>query len=257
MRGSDWLRFLERIADRADGIALRYFRSSALHVEQKRDLSPVTEADRAIEDAARELVDKEASELGVHGEEHGETAGRSGARLWIDPIDGTRNFVRGIPIFASLLAIEEDGEIVAGVVSAPALHERWSAARGHGAWRGTTRIRVSAVATIAEANVFHGDITPREGGPLPAGFHTLARHAARTRGFGDFYQHVLVAEGAGDVAIDPVVRPWDIAPLVVIVEEAGGRVTSLAGERTIHGGSLVTTNGLVHGEVLGHLTTGV
>jgi histidinol-phosphatase len=112
---------------------------------------------------------------------------------------------------------------------------------------------VSAVSDLADANLFHGDITPHEGGRMPRGFRSLTKRVARTRGFGDFYQHVLVAEGCGDVSIDPIVNPWDIAPLLVIAEEAGGRATSLGGARTLHGGSLVTTNGLVHDTVLGQL----
>jgi len=251
-----WLQFLERIAERADAIALEHFRRVGLHVERKPDLSPVTGADRGIEEAARDLVRRHHPDLGVHGEERGETAGASSARLWIDPIDGTRNFVRGIPIFGTLLAIEDDGEIVAGLVSAAALRERWSAARGHGAFRSGRRLRVSGIDRLSDAGLFHGDIGPREGARLPRGFQALVAEVERTRGFGDFYQHLLVAEGCGEISIDPTVQAWDIAPLVLIAEEAGGRATTLAGERTIHGGSLIVTNGHVHVAVLQRLAAG-
>jgi histidinol-phosphatase len=253
-----WLPLLHEIADRADAIALGHFRMHDLAVEMKPDRSPVTAADRAIEAATREVVRARQPDLGVLGEEDGleEGVGEE-ARLIVDPIDGTRNFVRGIPVFATLLAVEQRGTVVAGVISAPALHRRWHAARGAGAFCGERRLRVSAVGTLAEAQLFHGSVGGLgEGNPLPT-LLTLAQHVERTRGFGDFYQHVLVAEGAGEIAVDPVVQPWDIAPLLVLVAEAGGRCTSLAGERTIYGGSLVTTNGVLHEAALKELASGV
>jgi histidinol-phosphatase len=245
-----WLPLLHEIAEQADAIALRHFLARALRVDVKRDASPVTEADRAIEAAARTTVRSRHPELGVVGEEAGETRGDSDARLIIDPIDGTRNFVRGIPVFATLLAVEEAGAVVAGVVSAPALSRRWHAARGAGAFCGPRRLAVSAVGQLARAQLFHGSVGGvGEGNPLPSVL-TLAQRVERTRGFGDFYQHVLVAEGAGEIAVDPVMNPWDIAAPMVIVEEAGGRCTSLGGERTIYGGSLVSSNGVLHEEAL-------
>ena len=241
-----WLSFLESIADRADEIALRFFRRDGLRVEEKPDLSPVTEADRAIEEAARALVRQRHPELGLLGEELGEAPGSSGAaRLIIDPIDGTRNFVRGIPVFGTLLAVEERGEIVAAVASAPALRTRWRAALGHGAFEGSHRLRVSGIRDLGRALVFHGSMGQGEAPPPPA-VRALIERADRTRGFGDFYQHVLVAQGAGELAIDIGVKPWDVAALLLIVEEAGGRATTLSGERRIDGGSLVTSNKAVH-----------
>jgi len=241
-----WLPLLHEIAERADAIALHHFGARDLRVDVKADTSPVTEADRAIEAAARAAVRSSHSGLGVLGEEAGETGGDADARLIIDPIDGTRNFVRGIPLFATLLAVEEAGTVVAGVVSAPALGRRWHAARGAGAFCGDRRLAVSAIAQLERAQLFHGSVGGvGEPNPLPA-LLDLAQRVERTRGFGDFYQHVLVAEGAGEIALDPVVQPWDIAALMVLVEEAGGRCTSLAGERTIYGGSLVSTNGILH-----------
>ncbi len=245
-----WLPLLAEIADLADPLALRYFRSAELVVSAKADESPVTIADRSIEEAARDLVARRRLGLGIYGEEFGETGAAGAARLIIDPIDGTRNFVRGIPVFASLLAIEERGEVVAGLVSAPAMGLRWHAARGAGAFCGARRLRVSAVQDLAQGQVFHGDLSGSAETPPPPGIAALFHCAGRTRGFGDFYQHLLVAEGAGEFAIDPEVKPWDIAALQVIVEEAGGRATTLANARDIRGGSLVTSNGLVHAEAL-------
>ncbi len=246
-----WLPLLTEIADRADEIAVRYFRSARLETIEKSDASPVTIADRSIEEAASDLVRRRRPDLGIYGEEYGEHGAAGGApRLIIDPIDGTRNFVRGIPIFATLLAIEDEAEVVAGLVSAPALGVRWQAARGHGAFCGARRLQVSGIDDLPHAQVFHGDLSGTAETAPPPGIRTLFARCARTRGFGDFYQHLLVAEGAGEFAIDPAVKPWDIAALQVILEEAGGRATTLEGQRTIYGGSLVSTNALVHEEAL-------
>ncbi|HLB81783.1 MAG TPA: inositol monophosphatase family protein [Gemmatimonadales bacterium] len=253
MPAIDWLPLLGDIADRADEIALTFFGAKRLRVDEKPDLSPVTEADQAIETMARALLRERQPALGLLGEEQGEVAGATGTRLIIDPIDGTRNFVRGIPVFATLLAIETDGEVVAGVASAPALGARWRAARGAGAFRDSRRLRVSGMHSLDEALLFHGNLGLKEGGP-PPGFTQLVGRIGHTRGFGDFYQHMLVAEGAGEVAIDPVMHPWDIAALQVIVEEAGGRATSLGGERSIYTGSLVTSNGALHEAMLDALS---
>jgi histidinol-phosphatase len=247
---TDWLPLLEEIADGADATALHWFRHPELRVTEKSDLSPVSEADEAIERLARDIIARTHPQLGILGEEQGETSPASAARLIIDPIDATRNFVRGIPVFATLLAIEVDGEIEAGVVSAPALGRRWRAARGAGAWAGDCRMMVSTVSTVEDAQLFHGNLRARSEGAEPPGLESLMGRVERTRGFGDFYQHALVAEGAGEIAVDPLMFAWDVAPLLVIVEEAGGRATTLEGERTIYGGSLITTNGIMHDEVL-------
>lgn len=248
-----WLPFLSELADGADALALQFFRARDLRVDEKPDLSPVTEADRAIETMARRLLGDRHPELGVLGEEQGEAPGTGMGRLIIDPIDGTRNFVRGIPIFGVLLAIEVDGEVVAGAVSAPALRTRWHAARGAGAFRDGRRIAVSGVRALGDALLMHANLGAAEPAP-PAGFPALAQQVERTRGFGDFYQHVLVAEGAGEIAVDPAAHPWDIAALQVIVEEAGGRATSLSGERSIYAGSLVTSNSALHQQAIEALT---
>jgi histidinol-phosphatase len=252
----DWIPFLSEIADQADALALRHFRQARLQVELKPDASPVSEADRAIESAARSLVLQRHSGMGIWGEEEGQT-GPEDLRLILDPIDGTRNFIRGIPVFATLLAIEQEGEVVAGLVSAPALHRRWHAARGAGAWSGSERLRVSAIDQWALAQVFHGSLGGSEARTMPPGMDRLLGGAGRTRGFGDFWQHLLVAEGAGEVSVDVMVSPWDIAPLLVIVEEAGGRATALDGERSHYRNSLVCTNGRLHGQALRLLTGGI
>jgi histidinol-phosphatase len=240
-----WLPLLEDIANTADAIALRYFRRTDLSVSTKSNLTPVSEADLAIESATRKIVAARHPELGMLGEEEGAT-GPTSERLILDPIDATRNFVRGIPVFATLIAVEIEHEIVAGMVSAPALGTRWHAERGAGAWSGGRRLSVSRINTWTEAQVFHGSLGGSESTKWSARVAELSARAHRDRGFGDFWQHVLVAEGAGELALDPGTSPWDVAPLMVIVEEAGGRATSLEGERTIYGGGLVSSNGVMH-----------
>ena len=240
-----WLPLLTDIADAADAIALRYFRRTDLGVSTKSNQTPVSEADLAIESATRRIVSARHPELGMLGEEEGET-GSTSERLILDPIDATRNFVRGIPVFATLVAIEIEREIVAGLVSAPALVTRWHAERGAGAWSNGRRLSVSRISSWDEAQVFHGSLGGAEKSRWSARVAEISARAHRDRGFGDFWQHVLIAEGAGEVALDPGVAAWDVAPLQVIVEEAGGHATTAEGERTIYGGSLVTSNGVMH-----------
>lgn len=251
---AQWSSLLAAIADAADAIAMRYFRSGALKLSEKSDGSPTTSADLEIEQIARRIAGERSPGIGICGEEYGELRGTGATRLIVDPVDATHNFVRGIPIFATLLAIEADGEIVAGLVSAPALAARWSAARGGGAFRNGKPIHVSSIARLARAQLFHCGIEAM--GVYRHAVFELAGRARRSRGFGDFYQDVLVAEGAGEIAVDFALEPWDIAALAVIVEEAGGRATSAQGERTIHAGSLVTSNGLLHDDVIQALAAG-
>jgi len=257
VKAADWLPFLVEIADRADPIGLRLFRSRDLRVEEKADTSLVTEADLAIEETVRALVAQLHPELGVFGEEQGEQDGSSGNRVIVDPIDATANFARGIPVFATLLAVEIQGEVQAGLVSAPALGSRWWAARGdgaHGEGAGRRRrLEVSSIDALDRAQLFHGSIAGSEATPVTPRVLKLAERTWRQRGFGDFWQHVLVADGCGEVAIDPIVNPWDVAALQVIVEEAGGRATDRRGERSIYTGSFVSTNGHVHDVVLAGL----
>ena len=245
MKPTDWIPFLAAIADEADAIALHHFQRASLRVDIKPDATPVSEADKAIEAATRRLAAARHPELGILGEEEGETGSRD-ARLILDPIDGTRNFIRGIPVFGSLLAVELEGEVVAGLVSAPALTRRWHAAKGSGAWCGDRRIRVSNITRWNESLVLHGSLGGTEAAGEPPGLAALLGSAGRTRGFGDFWQHLLVAEGCAEVAVDQRVAPWDIGPLLVIAEEAGGQATTLDGTRSIYGGSLVTSNARLH-----------
>lgn len=247
-----WLPLLQEIANAADEIALRYFRRTDLSVSTKANLTPVSEADLAIESATRKIVAARHPELGMLGEEEGAT-GSTSERLILDPIDATRNFVRGVPVFATLAAVEIEREIVAGLVSAPALATRWHAERGAGAWSGGRRLWVSTISAWSEAQVFHGSLGGSERTPWSARVARVSARAHRDRGFGDFWQHVLVAEGAGEMALDPGVSAWDVAPLQVIVEEAGGRATTIEGERTIYGGSLISTNGVMHDMVVAML----
>jgi histidinol-phosphatase len=250
MNAADWLPLLHELADRADSISTKYFRAGGLQIQTKPDRSLVTRADLEVESSIREFMARVHPDFGIFGEEQGEMQGTNAMRLIIDPIDATANFARGIPLFATLLALEQSGEVVAGLVSAPALHQRWHAARGAGAWSGSRRLQVSAVRELADAQVFHGSLAGGEAVPATARIPGLLAKTWRQRGFGDFYQHVLVAEGCGEIAIDPLVHPWDIAPLSILVHEAGGKATTIGGERTIYAGSLISTNGLLHDRAL-------
>ncbi len=239
------LRLALALADEADAITMRSFRTS-FAVRTKADHTPVTEVDEAVERMVRERLQRERPDDAIVGEEFG-TDGAAGGRRWIvDPIDATKNFVRGIPVFATLIALEGR----AGVVSAPALGRRWWAARGQGAFCNGAPIRVSTVDQLAESHLCYDDVPGFEHYGLGERFLALARRCWRSRGFGDFWSHMLVAEGAVEIAIEPEVALWDVAAIQVIVEEAGGRFTSLAGETRADGGSAVSTNGRVHNEVL-------
>ncbi len=239
----------------ADEVTLRRFRAHDLEVETKPDLTPVSEADRAAEQLIRDRIAVARPGDSVHGEEYG-TDGDSARRWIIDPIDGTKNYVRGVPVWATLLALEEDGEMRVGVVSAPALGHTWWAVRGGGAFADGAPISVSKVKKLEDAHLCYSDFKWWEEYGLQDEFEGLARKVWRTRGFGDFWSHILVAEGAADIAAEPVVALWDLAPLLVIVEEAGGTFTDLAGNHTADGGSAVSTNGLLHDEVLAVLRPG-
>ncbi len=244
-----------RLADTADAITLGRFGAQDLAVTAKPDLTPVSDADLAVEAALRAALADERPGDAVLGEEHGVTG--DGPRQWVvDPIDGTKNFVRGAPVWATLIALLVDGQVQVGVVSAPALGRRWWAARGEGAFANGEPIRVSRVASLADAFLSYSSLTGwDEQGRLDAVL-SLSRKCWRTRAFGDFWSHVLVAEGAVDASFEPEVSLWDLAPLQVIVEEAGGRFTSLAGEARPDGGSVVCSNGLLHDEVLAGLHIG-
>jgi histidinol-phosphatase len=256
------------LADACDGITLRRFRAGDLQVETKSDATPVSEADRGAEEAVRERLAVERADDAVVGEEFGSSEGSEFGphppRRWIvDPIDGTKNYVRGIPVWATLLALEEAGEPSVAVVSAPALGRRWWAARGAGAFMrdalatdGARRIFVSTVNDLADAQLSFGGLAEwREIGRLDAVLALDAR-CARSRGLGDFWSYMLVAEGAIEIGLDPVAAVWDLAAMQLIVEEAGGRFSDLGGRRTADGGDAIATNGLLHEDVLAFVGRG-
>jgi histidinol-phosphatase len=244
------------LADTADAITMARFLAADLSVSTKPDLTPVSDADRSVESQLRDIVDGLRPGDSVLGEEFGATG--EGPRRWIvDPIDGTKNFVRGVPVWATLIALEVHDEVTVGVVSAPALGRRWWAARGMGAWTGTAdaprRLAVSSVAALPDAFLSYASA----GGWAEIGrgpqFQSLLERVWRTRAFGDFWSHMLVAEGAIDLACEPEVSLWDLAALSVIVEEAGGRFSDLDGTRGPRGGNVLTTNGLLHDDVMATL----
>ncbi len=237
------LEFAHFLADAADAITLAHFRSLDLHVETKPDLTPVSEADRAAEEAVRALVAVSGRGEGVMGEELGDDGGD--VKWIVDPIDGTKSYVRGVPVWATLLALEREGKIVVGLVSAPALSRRWWAIRGDGAFVNGEPCRVSAVSRLEDSVV---STTSARG--MPNGWRTIVDRSWSNRGLGDFWQHCLVAEGAVDVACDPVLNLWDFASVQLIVEEAGGRCTTFDGEPTTPEASFVATNGLLHKDVV-------
>ncbi len=229
------------------------FRAADLVVETKPDLTPVTEADRAAEDALRARLAEARPDDAVLGEERG-SAG-AGRRRWvIDPIDGTKGYARGIAVWATLVALEEEGTPVVGVVSAPALACRWWAARGAGAFRNGEPIRVSRVARVEDAHLAYDSVADFEAEGLGDAFLALGRRCWRTRGFGDVWSHVMVADGSVDIAVEVGgLNVWDLAAPMVVVQEAGGTCTDLRGEVRTDGGDVLTTNGLLHTEVLAAL----
>jgi histidinol-phosphatase len=249
----DDLRFAHVLVDAADDITMRRFRALDLSVQAKPDLTPVTDADLATEESLRNVLRRARPRDAMLGEEYGQTGGAS-SRCWvIDPIDGTKNFVRGVPVWATLVALMADDRVTVGVVSAPALGRRWWAAEGGGAWTGRSltkaaACRVSSVARMADASLSYSDLA--DWGERRDAFVGLASSVWRSRAYGDFWSHVLVAEGAVDLSAEPVVSLWDLAALQIIVTEAGGIFTDLAGNARPDGGSVVCSNGLLHDEAL-------
>jgi histidinol-phosphatase len=245
------------LADVADSITVARFRAADLVVETKPDLTPVSEADTAVERTLRDRLASARPGDAIVGEEYGASAMPESGRRWIvDPIDGTKNYVRGIPVWATLLALEEQGHSTVGVVSAPALGRRWWAARGAGAFmrdalaQEPRRLRVSAVRALEDAQLC---ISGFDGWGERVGIDrllALARSCWRTRGFGDFWTYMLVAEGVAEIGCEAVVSLWDLAAPQVIVEEAGGTFTDLSGARTADGGDALATNGLLHEQAL-------
>lgn len=259
MKGyADDLALAHVLADTADSISMSRFRSLDLHVASKPDLTPVSDADTAVEKALRATLARTRPRDGVLGEEYGvtEAAAGPGTRQWvIDPIDGTKNFVRGVPVWATLVALMADGEVVVGVVSAPALGRRWWAAEGGGSWTGksltkASACRVSEVTAMEDASFSYSDVSGWEEAGRLDPFLELSRSVWRTRAYGDFWSHMLVAEGAVDISAEPEVSLWDLAALQVVVQEAGGVFTDLAGNVRPDGGSVLCSNGALHEEAL-------
>ncbi|HYN96214.1 MAG TPA: histidinol-phosphatase [Pilimelia sp.] len=261
-RYADDLSLAHVLADTADSIAMARFRALDLHVESKPDLTPVSDADTAVEQALRAALGRSRPRDAVLGEEYGSTAAAAGpgSRRWvIDPIDGTKNFIRGVPIWATLIALLEGDRPVVGLVSAPALGRRWWAASGHGAYAGrhpaaAGPIRVSGVDRLDDASFCFSDLRGwEEAGRLPAMLDVM-RATWRNRAYGDFYGYMLVAEGAVDAMVEPELSLWDVAALVPIVTEAGGTFTDLAGHAAPGAGSAVASNGRLHEDLLDRLS---
>ena len=231
----------------AGAVALQYFRT-ALQVERKLDRSPVTVADREAEQRAVAVLREAFPDHGILGEEFGEQGG-TGARWIIDPIDGTKSFIRGIPYFATLIALEEEGEITTGAVYAPALDDLLYARKGCGAFDARGPLRVSSVDSVSHSMlVFGGASALRSRGYWPA-YGRLVDHSSRQRSYGDYFGYTFVARGQAEAMIDVDLKPWDLAALKIIIEEAGGRFTDFQGQPTAFGGSAIASNGLVHDEI--------
>jgi histidinol-phosphatase len=254
-RGSDaelhaWVDAALGWCDETDAIAMRHFRAQP-HTSQKPDGSFVTAADKAVEALLVERIGAAFPAHAVIGEEGGRRTGSESVSWTIDPIDGTHNYLRGLPIFATLIAVSREGELQAGVMSAPAIRTRWYAWRGGGAWviehdtqpRG---IRVSAIAKLGDASLSTSSIAELEAAAVTPGFATLARAVWRERGYGDFWSYALLADGALDAMVETDLSAWDIAAPAIVVEEAGGRVTNLDGRRDFGGGAYLATNGILH-----------
>ena len=254
-----WLDLGLAICDAADEIAMAWFRRD-VPTATKPDRTFVTEADQAIERLVRERIRAMHPDHGLVGEEYGEDAGDAPIRWYIDPIDGTHNYIRGVPLFGTLLAVEVEGELQVGILSAPALGERWLAGRGLGAWAiardGERRpIRTSAVTRIDDAQLLYGSRRENVESGLMPGFDATIAASWRDRGFGDFWGYALVAEGAAEAMIECGMHEWDVAAPLVLIEESGGRVTDVTGVRRIDAPSFVGSNGHLHEDLLRRLAS--
>ncbi len=254
---TDDLRLAHLLADDADSITTTRYKALDLHVMNKPDLSPVTDADEAVEESIRRTLSRVRSRDAVLGEEHGST-GHSQRRWVIDPIDGTKNFVRGVPVWATLIALVVNEEVVLSVVSAPQLQRRWWASNGNGAWTGrsllkASRCQVSDIRRLEDASLAYSSLHGWEERDRLDDFLSLTRRCWRTRGYGDFWSYMLLAEGAVDLAAEPDLELYDMAALDVIVRESGGRFTSLDGTDGPFGGNALASNGHLHDAALAFL----
>jgi histidinol-phosphatase len=250
-----------QLADQADALTMERFGALDLHVDTKPDLTPVTDADRSVETALRDMLSQQRPDDPVLGEEFGGATTFAGRQWVIDPIDGTKNFVRGVPVWATLIALLQDGVPVAGLVSAPALQRRWWAGTGEGAFTSfaggpARRVAVSSVADVESASLSFSSLSGWAKLGLRDHLIELTDTVWRVRAYGDFLSYCLVAEGAVDIAAEPEVNLWDLAALDILVREAGGTFTNLDGASGPHGGSAVATNGLLHQTVLSRLNGG-
>jgi histidinol-phosphatase len=243
-----------------DAIAMKHFRRD-LRVRQKPDRTFVTVADTAIEQRLREKIAAAFPKHGVVGEEFGDDGAGTPTRWYIDPIDGTHNYMRGVPVFGTLMAVERDGEIQAAVISAPALRTRWAAWRGGGAWAMSTiggasprRLSVSRIGSLEDAQVLFTSESEIGRSGLVPGLRKVLDRAWRERGFGDFWSYALVAEGAAEAMVEVEIKPWDAAAPFLLVEEAGGRATDIDGDRSIRGSTFIATNGRMHDDLLAILS---
>jgi len=264
-RGSEaelrgWVEATLAWCDETDEIAMRHFRRD-LEVTRKPDTTFVTQADTGVERLLRDRIAAAYPDHGVLGEEFGTEAVEATTRWIIDPIDGTHNYLRGVPLFATLIAVEREGELQASVMSAPALGMRWYGWRGGGAWvRGGSwgatpqRIRVSGISTIEEAQVLYASTSELDSYGRAPGWRRLLDRAWRERGFGDFWGYTLVAESAAEVMVESDLSPWDAAAPCLLVEEAGGRATDFDGSRSVYNRTFLATNGRLHDEVLAILS---
>ena len=254
---TDDLRLAHVLADDADSLTTARFKALDLHVMSKPDLTPVTDADQAVEESIRRTLSRARSRDAITGEEQG-TTGNSQRRWIVDPIDGTKNFVRGVPVWATLISLVVDDEVVVGVVSAPQLQRRWWASAGGGAWTGksllkATRMQVSDVRRLEDASFSYSSLSGWEDRDRLEDVLSLMRRCWRTRAYGDFWSYMLVAEGAVDIAAEPELEVYDMAALDVIVREAGGSFTSLDGSAGPWGGNAVATNTHLHDAALAFL----
>ena len=244
------------MAGHADAITMHRFEAADLSVKEKPDMTPVSDADLACEKAIREALKRSRPRDEVLGEEFGGEACFEGRQWVIDPIDGTKNFVRGVPVWATLIALLEDGEPVVAVISAPALRRRWYAAKGGGAYRvfggEPKRLRVSEVSKLEDASLAMSSLSGWQ--PNRDAFISFTDKVWRLRGYGDFWNYCLVAEGAVDIAAEPEVSLWDLAAPALLVTEAGGRFTNVRGEDGPHGGSALASNGKLHDAALSALS---
>jgi histidinol-phosphatase len=254
---TDDLRLAHVLADDADSLTMNRFRALDLHVTTKPDLSPVSDSDQSVEAAMRRTLGRARPRDAVMGEEQG-TSGWGSRRWIIDPIDGTKNYVRGVPVWATLIALMVEDQVVVGLVSAPALSRRWWASRGDGAWTGKSlfsalRCQVSDVTRVEDASFSYSGLGGWDESGKLDDFLALSRRCWRNRAYGDFWSHMMVAEGTVDIAAEPELKLYDMAALAVVVEEAGGRFTGLDGTSGPHGTNALSTNGALHDQVMAFL----